>query len=1120
MRKRTAVRHRKLNDVEKLERRTLLAATAVGAISSQALTVGATPGPISVASNFDDSAVPAGDTVVQITTNLPAPNNSFPIYLTNAATPNTVANFLHYITSGEYANTIIHRSIPGFIVQGGGYYSNGSSPTSFGDIDGESSTATLKNSMIGTIAMALPSGPDSANGGSDNWFFNLSDNSALDTASNPTNNTSSPANQGPFTAFGETIYNGLTAINAIAAVTVYNASSLNAAWSNLPLQNYTGAAVVASNFVTTNLAIDSNPLAFTVASSAPSKVTATISAAGSLQLTPVAAGSATITVTATDLGGGTATQTIPVTVAAAQAVPVVSIGSATGRIGSNNQVSFPITVTGVIDSAITLNYTTVAGTAPAGDFHPVSGTLTIPAEADASSVLVQLQADSTGANETFSVQLSGLSSNAEFVGGATTISGTGTIEPAIAAPPVLSIGSAAGAIGTDSRVAFPVTLSAASTGTVTVAYTTQAGTAVAGDFAATTGALTIPAGATSGTIYVSILADSTDAAENFTVQLSSIGGNAAFANGAVVATGVGTIDPAGTVIVPTVVVSPASGTVGTDSQLLFPVTLSSAATTAITFAYTTIPGTAVATDFRNSSGTITVPAGETAADVAIGLLGDSSGVAETFTLTLSSLTTNAAFTGGVTTTSVLGTINPVVKIAAPTVTTLTAQTTAIVLGSSDTFTAVVETATGTPVTTGSVSFVVNQVTLGTVPVDTTGTATYSQAFATGGVATVAAVYSGDTGNYQASNSAEVIVGVTTLTPVTARSTVPVMLVAGSATGGVAVVTVTNSQTTPAKGVVTIHVYATTTGVIDAASVLVATVKKSVNLKPGKSVTAPVPVKVAAGALPAGTYTLLSQTIDTSSNVSDAATGPTLTVAPATVTLTAAITKLTTAASVVAGSRTKAAAVVLITNNGNTASTGTGTFSLYASTDGTAAGGTLIRMLPKKLTIKPGKSASVAIPLSAYPFVADGNYSIVATFVDGGGHTATAVSSGTVNIAAATVNLAATATTILGKVSAGKAATVSVTFNNTGNVNATGIVPMLVQLSATADGANPVTAETVPVKTNLPPGRSETAKFKVVIPAGTAAGSYYVVTTIDSSDLLAEPSLADNVIVSAAVIAVT
>ena len=43
------------------------------------------------------------------------------IELMDAAAPATVANFLSYVASGAYVNSFIHRSVPGFIIQGGGY---------------------------------------------------------------------------------------------------------------------------------------------------------------------------------------------------------------------------------------------------------------------------------------------------------------------------------------------------------------------------------------------------------------------------------------------------------------------------------------------------------------------------------------------------------------------------------------------------------------------------------------------------------------------------------------------------------------------------------------------------------------------------------------------------------------------------------------------------------------------------------------------------------------------------------------------------------------------------------------------------------------------------------------
>ena len=46
---------------------------------------------------------------------------SFDVLLYEDTAPNTVANFLRYVDAGEYVGTVIHRSIPGFIWQGGGF---------------------------------------------------------------------------------------------------------------------------------------------------------------------------------------------------------------------------------------------------------------------------------------------------------------------------------------------------------------------------------------------------------------------------------------------------------------------------------------------------------------------------------------------------------------------------------------------------------------------------------------------------------------------------------------------------------------------------------------------------------------------------------------------------------------------------------------------------------------------------------------------------------------------------------------------------------------------------------------------------------------------------------------
>ncbi|MDD1429379.1 peptidylprolyl isomerase, partial [Dolichospermum sp. ST_sed9] len=95
---------------------------------------------------------------------------------TGIGAPLTVQNFQSYVTAGSYTNSFIHRSVPGFIVQGGGYTYNNST---LGQISANSPVqnefSKNRSNLRGTIAMAkLGSDPNSA---TNQWFFNLADNS-------------------------------------------------------------------------------------------------------------------------------------------------------------------------------------------------------------------------------------------------------------------------------------------------------------------------------------------------------------------------------------------------------------------------------------------------------------------------------------------------------------------------------------------------------------------------------------------------------------------------------------------------------------------------------------------------------------------------------------------------------------------------------------------------------------------------------------------------------------------------------------------------------------------------------------------------------------------------------
>ncbi|MBN1682680.1 peptidylprolyl isomerase [Candidatus Bathyarchaeota archaeon] len=86
--------------------------------------------------------------------------------------PITVENFVRYVNEGHYNNTVFHRVISGFVIQGGGFAANGTEKPTHDPIQLESNKG-LSN-KAGTIAMARTS---DANSATSQFFINLVDNS-------------------------------------------------------------------------------------------------------------------------------------------------------------------------------------------------------------------------------------------------------------------------------------------------------------------------------------------------------------------------------------------------------------------------------------------------------------------------------------------------------------------------------------------------------------------------------------------------------------------------------------------------------------------------------------------------------------------------------------------------------------------------------------------------------------------------------------------------------------------------------------------------------------------------------------------------------------------------------
>jgi peptidyl-prolyl cis-trans isomerase B (cyclophilin B) len=108
---------------------------------------------------------------VLITTNL----GNITAELDEAKAPKSVANFIDYANKGHYNNTIFHRVIPDFMVQGGGFEPGMKQKPAPQTVENEAKNG-LKNNKY-TLAMARTSDPHSA---SAQFFINTKDNTFLD----------------------------------------------------------------------------------------------------------------------------------------------------------------------------------------------------------------------------------------------------------------------------------------------------------------------------------------------------------------------------------------------------------------------------------------------------------------------------------------------------------------------------------------------------------------------------------------------------------------------------------------------------------------------------------------------------------------------------------------------------------------------------------------------------------------------------------------------------------------------------------------------------------------------------------------------------------------------------
>jgi cyclophilin family peptidyl-prolyl cis-trans isomerase len=273
----------------------LLPPAVVSPLSDLLLTTGTAATVITATGVFTDPDV---SSAARLTTDLG--NIDFAFY--PDAAPQTVANFLGYLGRGDFVNTMFHRSIPGFIIQGGAFRADATAsavPTQAPVIN----EPRISN-LAGTVAMAKVGGnPNSA---TNQFFINLADNAAnLD-----------GQNEG-FTVFARVAGNGMTVANAIAALPRQNFATTNGALTDTPVRISPPPAGAVpydpTQLVRISAASAIAPLSLIANSSTPAVASASVSGTD-LTVTPISPGTTTITLTATDLDGQSVQTTFLLTV--------------------------------------------------------------------------------------------------------------------------------------------------------------------------------------------------------------------------------------------------------------------------------------------------------------------------------------------------------------------------------------------------------------------------------------------------------------------------------------------------------------------------------------------------------------------------------------------------------------------------------------------------------------------------------------------------------------------------------------------------------------------------------------------------------------------------------------
>ncbi len=248
---------------------------------------------ISLSTMFAD---PDTESALRVTTN--AGNLDFILF--NSLTPQTVTNFMQYVNDGDLVNTFFHRSVPSFVIQGGGFKPAGN-PNNYASVPTDPSPPNEPgiSNLRGTLSMAkLGGNPNSA---TCQFFVSLNDNSGnLD------------QQNGGFTVFGRVSAVGMATADLIAGLptnsypSIVDGFSSSGLLTDCPIYDISAPATMDQSKLVVVQSITPLPvLTYTLTgNSNPQVVTADVTTSpGQVLLTGHLPGQSTISVQATDVDG-------------------------------------------------------------------------------------------------------------------------------------------------------------------------------------------------------------------------------------------------------------------------------------------------------------------------------------------------------------------------------------------------------------------------------------------------------------------------------------------------------------------------------------------------------------------------------------------------------------------------------------------------------------------------------------------------------------------------------------------------------------------------------------------------------------------------------------------------